>query len=121
MNPFMPFLIALAVVLPVLVLVVAFLYRISRRSHPDKARLKVLKRSLWFLGALAVVYGILQLVIRTRSGTPPSAPAIWLPIATFVILAAVLLSQIHQCQKRLRRRWGRPAPDQAAPVGPNQA
>ena len=121
MNPFMPFLIALAVVLPVLVLVVAFLYRVSRRSHPDKARLKVLKRSVWFLGMLAIVYAILQLVLRTRSGTPPSAPAIWLPISTFVVLAAVLIFQIQQCQKRLRRRWGRPASAQGAPVGPNQA
>ena len=102
MNTITPYLIAVAVLLPLLALMVSLYLWVQRHRQPDAVRIKVLFGLLWFL-LFAVLAGIASLIIF-GSGGITSASSVLLPLASITLVAATIAFQIRQCQRRLRNK-----------------
>ena len=102
MNTITPYLIAVAVLLPLLALMVSLYLWVQRHHEPDAARVKVLFGLLWFL-LLAVLAGVASLIIFGGTGIT-SAKVVLLPLSSILLVAASIAFQIRQCQRRLRHK-----------------
>jgi len=102
MNTIIPLLIALAVLLPLLVLIVSLYLWVQRHRQPDAARLKILYGLLWFLFFVLLAW-LASLSIFADSGITP-APSVLLPVSSILLVAASIGFQIRQCRQRLRQK-----------------
>ncbi|MEI6394966.1 MAG: hypothetical protein WCT12_28145 [Verrucomicrobiota bacterium] len=102
MNTITPYLIAVAVLLPLLALMVSLYLWVQRHRQRDAARIKVLFGLLWFL-LFAVLAGGACLVIF-GSGGITSVSSVLFPLASIMLVAASIAFQIRQCQQRLRHK-----------------
>ena len=102
MNTIIPYLIAVAVLLPLLALMVSLYLWVQRHRRPDAARVKVLFGLLWFLFFI-VLAGVASLIIFGGGGIT-SASSVLLPLASIILVAASIAFQIRQCQRRLRHK-----------------
>jgi hypothetical protein len=102
MNSITPYLIAAAVLLPLLALTVGLLVWVQRHPQPDAARIKVLYVLLWFL--LVTVLAIVAACIIFPSQGTLSTWSVLFTLASIALVAASISFQIRQCQRRLRRK-----------------
>ena len=102
MNTITPYVIAVAVMSPLLALMVSLYLWVERHHQPDAARIKVLFGLLWFL-FFVVLAGVASLIIFGGGGIP-SASSVLLPLASIMLVAASIAFQIRQCQRRLRHK-----------------
>jgi tryptophan-rich sensory protein len=100
MNTITPYLVAAAVLLPLLALMVSLYLWVQRHRQPDAARVKLLFGLLWFL-LFIVLAGVASLIIF-RDGGITSASSVLLPPASIMLVAASIAFQIRQSQRRLR-------------------
>ena len=101
MNTINPFLIAVALLLPLLALMVSLHLWVQRHRQPDAARIKVLFGLLWIL--LLIFLAWLASLIFSGGGGITSAVRVLLPVS-FLLVAASIAFQIRQCQRRLRQK-----------------
>ena len=102
MNTLTPYLIAVAVLLPLLVLMVSLYLWVQRHRQPDAARLKVLHGLLWFLFFVLLAW-LASLIIFRGSGIP-SATSVLLRLSWILLVAVSIAFQIRQCQQKLRQK-----------------
>lgn len=102
MNTITPYLIAVAVLLPLLALMVSLYLWVQRHRQPDTARITVLFGLLWFL-LFAVLAGVASLIMFGGAGIT-SASSVLLPLASIMLVATSIAFQIRQCQRRLRHK-----------------
>ena len=104
MNNVTPYLIAVAVLLPLLALMVSLYLWVQRHRQPDAARIKVLFGLLWFL-LFGVLAGVASASLIIFGGTGiTSAEVVLLPLSSILLVAASIAFQIRQCQRRLRHK-----------------
>src|SRR5262245_20533744 len=99
MNTITPYLIAVAVLLPLLALMVSLYVWVQRHPHHDAARINVLFGLLWFL-FFVVLAGVASFIIFGGTGIT-SAKSVLLPLSSILLVAASIAFQIRQCQRRL--------------------
>jgi len=102
MNNSISYLIAMAVLLPLLALMVSLYLWVQRHPKPDAARLKVLYGLLWFL-LFAILAGVASLIIFGSAGIT-SAETVVLPLSSILLVTAGIVFQIRQCQRRLTHK-----------------
>lgn len=102
MNTLIPYLIAVAVVLPLLALMVSLYLWVQRHRQPDAARLKILYGLLWFL-FLVLSAWLASLLIFGGSGIT-SAVNVLSPVSSLLLVTGSIAFQIRQCQRRLRHK-----------------
>ena len=102
MNTITPYLIAVAVLLPLLALMISLYLWVQRHRQPDAARVKVLFGLLWFL-LFAVLAGVAFLIMVGGAGII-SALSVLMPLASIMLVASGIALQIRQCQRRLRHK-----------------
>jgi hypothetical protein len=102
MNHDNAYLMAAAIVVPLIVIMVWLYVWIDRHRSPDAARLKILRILLWFASALAAVYSVAE--IRTlATGEHSISTVLWalIPWCSFGLLIGTLIWQIRRCKQRL--------------------
>jgi predicted metal-binding membrane protein len=97
-----PYIIAVAVLLPLLALMVSLYLWVQRHRSPDAARLKVLHGLLWFLFSVLLIW-LASLIVFGGSGIT-SVESVLLPLSSILLVAASIAFQIRQCQRRLRQK-----------------
>ena len=100
MNTIIPYLIAVALWLPLLALMVRLHLWVRRHRQPDAARIKILFGLLWILLFIFLVW-LASLIFSGRGIT--LAVSVLLPVL-FLLVAASIAFQIRQCQRRLRQK-----------------
>jgi Ni/Fe-hydrogenase subunit HybB-like protein len=96
MNSLTPLFIALAVLLPVLVLIVTLHLWMARHRQPDLARIKIFTVLLACLGILALVWFVAQ-IFKTNFDSSSD----FLVPASLCLTAYCSVRQIRQCKRRL--------------------
>ena len=102
MNTIAPYLIAAAILLPLLALTGSLYLWVQRHRQPDAARVKVLFGLLRFL--FFIVLAEVASLIIIGGGGITSAASVLLPLASIMLVAASIGFQIRQCQQRLRHK-----------------
>jgi|GEM_PF-2621122 len=108
MNTIVPYLIAAAVLMPLLALMVSLYLWVHRHRQPDVACLKILYGLLWFLfcvllAGLVALVALVALIGFGGSGIT-SATSILLPVCSLIMAAGSIAFQIRQCNRRLRQK-----------------
>jgi hypothetical protein len=102
MSAISPILIALAVVLPQIVLMAGLYLWVSRNRQPDVARIKVFRGLLWFI--LFIFLALLAALIVLGPNSTHSTEDFLLPFGPLFLLAVLCVYQIQLCQRRLRNK-----------------
>ena len=102
MSTITPYLIAMAVLLPLLALMVSLYLWVRRHCQPDAARIGVLRGLLWFLFFVVLAW-LASLIILGGAGIT-STTSVLFPLASLLLVVASIAFQIRQCQRRLNQK-----------------